>query len=115
MDPREKKLLKAFKTLNESQRELLLEYVEFLLQRQPPERSPVPAEPLPIPRPQKETVVGAMKRLSATYPMVDTGTLLNEASSLMAQHLLQGREVGEVIDELEELFAQRFAAVSRET
>ena len=45
-----------------------------------------------------------MRRLSDTYFMLNKDTLLHEASSLMSQHILQGREAIEVIDELEILF-----------
>ncbi len=42
--------------------------------------------------------------------MLDSGELLNEASSLMAAHVLRGRAASAVIDELETLFAERFDA-----
>jgi hypothetical protein len=45
-----------------------------------------------------------MKRLSATYHMLDKSKLLNETSALMAQHVMQGRPAHEVIDELEVVF-----------
>ncbi len=109
MDQREKRLLKSFAALADAQQQALLDYAEFLRERHAPEQAAPAAEPVAIPRPQQESVVAAIKRLRATYPMVDSGALLNEASSLMAQHLLQGRAGPEVIDELEELFAQSFA------
>lgn len=114
MDRREKQLLDCFRALSNAQRDGLLDYAQYLRERHNAEPDPKPEEPLPIPRPQQESVVAAMQRLSATYPMIDTGTLLNEASSLMAQHLVQGREAGEVIDQLEALFAERFSAVLSE-
>ncbi|OOC10373.1 hypothetical protein [Thioalkalivibrio halophilus] len=74
-----------------------------------PEPAGVP-EPEPIPRPEGESVIKAMRRLTATYYMLDRGKLLNEASSLMAQHVMQGREASEVIDELETVFWSHYQA-----
>ena len=56
----------------------------------------------------KESVIAAIKRLSATYPMLDKGKVFNDTSSLMSQHIIQGREAVEVIDELEALFQQEY-------
>lgn len=52
--------------------------------------------------------MGAIKRLSLTYDMIDRGTMLNETSALMSAHILQGRAASEVIDELEALFARYY-------
>ena len=38
--------------------------------------------------------------------MLDKPQLLNESSVLMTQHVMQGRDVNEVIDDLEVLFAR---------
>jgi hypothetical protein len=67
-----------------------------------------PAEPKSIPRPETESVVAAIKRLSETYPMLDRSLLLTDTSSLMTAHLMKGREAPDVIDELEELFARHY-------
>jgi hypothetical protein len=40
--------------------------------------------------------------------MLDHSKMLHEASSLMAQHMMQGRPAEEVIDELEEMFRRDF-------
>ena len=37
-------------------------------------------------------------------PKIDKPELLNETSVLMTQHVMQGRDIEEVIDELEVLF-----------
>ena len=107
-DKQEQRLLQCFKNLDAAQRQNLLDYAEYLLQKHPPPE-PQSLDPLSIPRPVQETVIGAIKRLRDTYPMIDATALLNETSSLMAQHLMQGRATQVVIDELETLFAQRFA------
>lgn len=109
MDQREKRLLQCLAALADEQQQALLDYAEYLLERHPPAQPEALSDPVAIPRPQQESVVGAIKRLRATYPMVDSAALLNEASSLMAQHLVHGRAGSEVIDELEALFARRFA------
>ena len=86
----------------------LLKFAQFLEQQSPPrEPEPLP-EPEPIPRPEQESVVKAMRRLSATYHMLDRSKLLNETSALMAQHVMQGRPAVEVIDELEGVFRTHY-------
>ncbi len=104
----EDRLLACFRRLDEGGRQTLLEFAEFLAAKAPtPEPEAVP-EPLPIERPTEESVVKAIKRLTATYPMVERGELLNEISALMAQHVMQGRPAVEVIDELEIVFRRRY-------
>jgi hypothetical protein len=92
--------------LPEDKRDELLQYAEFLHAR-----FGVPAgsaDPLDIPRPSEESVVRAIQRLRATYPMLDPAKLLNETSVLMSQHVMQGRDVVTVIDELEILFRTHY-------
>jgi hypothetical protein len=40
--------------------------------------------------------------------MLDKAKMLNETSALMAQHIMQGRDAEEVIDELEQVFATHY-------
>lgn len=114
-DGETRKLVRIFAKLLPSDRETVLAFAEFLQQR-PAGASPDPdgsvatAEPLDIPRPQSESVVKAIRRLSTTYPMVDKSEMLNETSSLMTQHIVQGRSAREVIDELESLFRDHYSA-----
>ena len=105
----ERQLLKLFKGLAEEDRATLLKFAEFLEQRAT-DTSAVEAleTPRDIPRPGKETVIAAIKRLSRTYPMVDKGLMLHDTSALMTQHVLQGKEASQVIDELEELFRRHY-------
>lgn len=105
MSPAEKKLLSVFKKLAASEQENLQAYSEFLLarHRQMPQSIP---EPQHIPRGESESVVAAIKRLSASYSMLEKPELLNASSVLMTQHVMQGRAIDEVIDELESLFAR---------
>ena len=87
----------------------VVDYAGYLLAQYPPEPGQRPnIEPQIIERPAEESVVGAIKRLKQTYHMLDTDSLLNQASALMGQHLLQGREAHLVIDELEALFKSSY-------
>lgn len=51
--------------------------------------------------------MGAIRRLSESYSMIDKSLLLTETSSLMTAHLMHGRDASDVIDELEVLFAEK--------
>ncbi len=108
----EKRLRDILRRLPESQAQMLIEFAEFLEARhaQPGATTGLPetATPQPIPRPEQESVVKAIKRLAATYPMLDRSKMLNETSSLMTQHVMQGREAVEVIDELEVMFRRHY-------
>ena len=61
-----------------------------------------------IARPEQEKVVDALKRLSATYPMLDKKMLLDKASELVAQHVMFGKPAKIVIDEIEEMFSKAY-------
>jgi hypothetical protein len=108
MKTSEKKLLALFNRLETSGQETLLAFAEFLSQRNSGEDVPVAplAKPQIIPRPETESVVAAIKRLSASYPMLEKPELLNKASAIMTKHVMQGHEVELAIDELEALFLQ---------
>jgi hypothetical protein len=103
----EKRLAQIYAQLAEAERKSLLDFAEYLASRSTPAK-PESLEPKPIPRPEEENVVAALKRLRETYHMLDHSRMLNEASALMAQHLMQGRPAKEVIDELEEIFRRDF-------
>lgn len=112
----ERRLIKHFRKLSEGDRQTLLAFADFLAQRDaalPQRESEVIEEPKPLPRPEKETVVGAIKRLSQTYAMLERDALLNETSMLMSAHVLQGRPATEVIDELEAVFALHYSEYRR--
>ncbi len=106
-DNQQKQLIKYFSGLDEERQRALLEYAGYLYERS--EKKPtVLSEPNIIPRPEQETVVGAIKRLSACYDMLDKQTMLHELSGLMAQHMLQGRPADEVITEIESVFTTKY-------
>lgn len=109
----ERKLLQAYRALNEARRVGLLDYAEFLASRENgTDEATIVSQPLDIPRPTDESVVKAIKRLRATYPMIDRSKILHETSALMTQHLMHKRPAGEIIDELEILFRRHFEIAS---
>jgi len=98
-----KRLLATYEQLDEGRRASLVAFAEFLHAQQPPVVENLVINP--IPRPEEEGVPAAIRRLRETYPAVETRDLLDAVSACMSGHLLRGRPAGEVIDELEELFA----------
>ena len=110
-------MLTLFSELNDAQRQTVLAFAEFLLAREgratPTREPPAVAQPESIPRPQNESVVAALKRLSSTYGMLNKSKLLNETSGLVAQHVMEGRDAVEVIDELEIIFRRQYERYSR--
>jgi len=102
-----KRLLTLVRRLPKPQAEQLLEFAEFLAERHAPVEA-IPTEPLPIPRPAEESVIKAIKRLSATYPMLNRTKILDETSALVTQHVIKGRAAADVIDELEVLFRRHY-------
>jgi len=113
LPPEQQRLLKLFRELPEAGRESLLSFAEFLVHREAGSTSPRPAaaEPANIPRPESESVVAAIRRLSSTFPMVDKDALLHEAADLMSAHVVKGRPAVEVIDELEVVFRRHYERV----
>jgi len=100
-------LLACWDRLDNSGREQLAAFAEFLVARQEDGSRPIPA-PVLDPRPEAESVVAALKRLSRGYHMVDRSQMLPETSALMSQHVMDGRAAHEVIDELELLFERHY-------
>lgn len=111
----DRRLLRLYRSLGRDDRRTLLAFAEFLAARQGEGAAAgVPEEPRPEPRPEGESVVAAIKRLSRTYPMIarETG-MLNEVSTLVAGHVLHGRPPAQVIDDLETVFARAYEAHRR--
>jgi hypothetical protein len=108
----EKRLREILAALPEEQARALLDFAEYLYERYTRAAAPPLPEPLDIPRPASESVVAAIKRLRATYPMLDATQLLDETSRLMAEHVMRGRAAAEVIDELEILFRAHYERLS---
>ena len=108
MAPDDKRLLKLYRALPESGRASLLDFAEFLATRAENQPAPVSDTPLDIPRPAEESVVKAIKRLMATYPMLARDQLLHETSAQMTRHVVHKHPAAEVIDELELLFRRHY-------
>lgn len=118
----ERRIVRLFRTLSVQDRATLLAFAQFLAAGgavADPRSGHATMESMPLGqprherRPPEESVVGAIKRLRRVYPMLDPGEMLHETSSLMAAHVLQGRDAVEVIDELECLFSARYEALTR--
>ncbi|MBT9613167.1 MAG: Crp/Fnr family transcriptional regulator [Burkholderiales bacterium] len=108
----EKDLLNLFRVLPPEQQDTLFSFAEFLATRSG-ETPREWGEPEPIPRPAEEKVVHAIKRLRATYPMLDHSKMLYEVSECMTQHVVMGKPAGEVIDELEIMFRSRYEGLKK--
>lgn len=108
LKPQEKEVLKLFRALNNAQQQTVTSFMEFLLSQGENTPANIPLMPNMIPRPDKESVVKAIKRLRATYHMLDQNRLFNETSQHMTSHLLHGKPAAEVINELEAMFARHY-------
>ncbi len=110
--PQERRLRQIFRELAEQDQATLLRFAEFLVAAP---TALAPAEPLPEPvlleRPAQESVVKAIKRLTASYPMLNPDELLHRTSDLMSSHVIKGRSAPEVIDDLELMFAEHYQQV----
>ncbi len=109
--PGQRRLIKCFNTLNDADQQTLLTFAEFLMQRDGSsasrDASELP-EPKKLPRPEQESVVAAIRRLSDTFFMLNKDTVLHESSSLMTAHIMRGEPAGQVIDKLEVLFEAEY-------
>lgn len=131
MTEQEQSLLDIYRQLTEHDAHSLLRFAEFLAgyevtaakivdegeaasgqKAEPTVATDDAADSIPQPenieRPDKEKVVDALKRLSATYPMLDKKYLLDKASELVAQHIMFGKPAPQVIDEIEAIFSTAY-------
>jgi hypothetical protein len=108
-----KALVELFNALDREGQQSLFDYAEFL-QSRCGDASQEIGEPLDIPRAENETVVGAIKRLKQTYPMIDSMNVFAVASNLMTEHMVSGRDADEVINEIEALFEQTYQRLLRD-
>jgi len=110
----QRQLLELFNRLEAADQASLLAFAEFLAARAPAPQHPVPqavraiAEPEAIERPAKESIVAGLKRLARTYPMLDKSEMLGATSDIVATHIMRGTDAAQVIDELEEIFAEHY-------
>lgn len=110
MNKIEKNLIVIFSDLDDDDQNSLMSFAQFLLETAKKEGRYQLEEQIlvEIIRPGEEKVIAAIKRLSATYPMLPKDGLMNETASLMSGHILKGHAASEVIDELEKLFKVRY-------
>jgi hypothetical protein len=110
-------IIAIFESLSPADQAAVVSFAEFLRSRaatagEVPASAGALAMEIPEPelgsRPQDEKVVAAIKRLSKAYYMLDKSKMLGVTSDLVTQHILQGREAAEVIDELEQIFADHY-------
>jgi len=114
MTSEERALLSHFRSLPAEQRHSLMDFAAFLAARSEGAAQPPPAQPVDIPRPATESVIKAVKRLTATYPMLDHAKLLHETSNHVGQHIMHGKPAAEVIDELEAMFRRHYERIKGE-
>jgi hypothetical protein len=108
-----KALADLFNKLDKDRQQSLFDYAEFLQSK----GGIVPAdiaEPVDIPKPENESVVGAIKRMKQSYPMIDSMEVFTVASNLMTDHMVKGRDAEEVINEIEALFKETYKKLFRE-
>ncbi len=110
VDRERQRLLAAWQQLTPEDQRTVRLFAEFLGQQATALEPlpPIPQEPLPIPKPERESAVLALKRLKKTYPMIETDfSLLEKASQILLKKVL-GTADAEVIAEMEELFEKRY-------
>lgn len=108
-----KALADLFNTLDKERQESLFDYAEFLQSKGGVLKQEV-TEPVDVPRPENESVVGAIKRMKQTYPMIDSMKVFAVASNLMTDHMVKGRDAEEVINEIEALFEDTYKKLLKE-
>lgn len=108
-DSSDRKLLNIYGRLTSDGRRALLDYAVFLESRYATDET-VSQQPQPIERPEEETVIAAIQRLSRSYPMLNREALLHETASYVMQYMVQGRATREVIDDLELYFRRQYEA-----
>lgn len=108
-----KALADLFNSLDTERQRSLFDYAEFLRSQGGLVQQEI-AEPVAVPRTDNESVVGAIKRLKKTYPMIDSMEVFAVASNLMTDHMVKGRDAEEVINEIEVLFEETYKKLLRE-
>jgi hypothetical protein len=114
MAPVQQQLTELFQQLGAGDQATLLAFAAFLASRTPVHSATVKVEPEVVPepelieRPAQESVVGALKRLSKSYPMLNKAEMLSATSDLVATSIMQGSDPAGVIDELQEIFHRHY-------
>ena len=101
----QRELLSLFKQLDQAEQQVLTRYARFLLADSGVVTSVASLQqPRGLTRPESETVMKALKRLSENYFMLDKDSLLHSCAGKVSDHLLHKRDSDKVIDEIEEIF-----------
>ena len=107
-------LSNLYESMDDERRKSLCDFADFLYAQADPVNKEIPPPEESV-RPPKETVVGAVKRLKAQYHMVESSAVFKAASELMTDHMVKGRDVVEVIDEMEVLFEDAYKKLLSES
>jgi uroporphyrinogen-III decarboxylase len=108
-----KALVDLYDAMDDERKRSLCDFADYLYAQAEPVSKEVPP-PDDVPRPEVETVVGAVKRLKTKYHMVESMTVFSAASALMTDHMVKGRDLVEVIDEMELLFEDAYNKLLQE-
>ncbi|VAW50297.1 hypothetical protein MNBD_GAMMA06-653 [hydrothermal vent metagenome] len=106
-------LVELYEAMDDERKRSLCDFSDFLYAKADPISKEIPV-PEDIVRPETETVVGAVKRLKTKYHMVESMSVFSAASALMTDHMVKGRDVIEVIDEMEVLFDDAYDELVQE-
>ncbi len=106
-------LIELYEAMDDERKHSLCDFADFLYAKAEPVSKEVPM-PEDITRPETETVVGAVKRLKIKYHMVESMSVFSAASTLMTEHMVKGRDVIEVINEMEVLFDDAYDKLVQE-
>ena len=110
----QQQLTELFRQLTAGDQLTLLAFAEFLAGRSTPGTAAVTREPVVIPEPEAierqpgESVVGALKRLAKTYPMLDKTKMLGATSDVVASTIMQGTDPVAAINQLESIFREHY-------
>jgi hypothetical protein len=104
----DKNALQHFRALDAGQKQSALSFMAFLATQESAREEREAIKPEIIARPKEESVIKAIKRLRASYPMLDQNQLFHVTSEKMMDHLMHGKTAPVVIDELEALFIQKY-------
>ncbi len=102
-----KKLAELFVKLTDEDQKSLMDFALFLKQKSKEQQKDFPLPELEARAPD-ESVIAAIKRLKRSYYMLNMDTLIDETSSYMTQYMVQGRDINEVIDDLEASFNKHY-------
>ena len=114
MKSAQQRLTDLFAGLDAQGQASLLAFAEFLASRGRAPAAVVETAPVEIPEPEKierpdgESVVAGLKRLAATYPMLDKSEMLSATSDMVATHIMQGTDPVAAIDQLETIFQEQY-------